>query len=340
MFKHNLGFYSLPFIFTTVCMLSACQPKQTHDYFTGYVEAELIYIAAPQSGWLTQQALQAGKELQVGDLAFQLDDEQQQAQVQEAMARLIQAQAEERNSQQGARVQELDELYAQRKQAKVAVDFAKQEQSRWLNLVEQGLAPAAKATEVESNYASSLANLQAIDASIAVAKLGAREELLASAEAGEQAAQAALSQAQWSLAQRRVQTNVAGMVEEVFYRQGEYVTAGKPVVALMPKDGLIIRFFVPQAELMKVAVGKTVEVSADGSEQTFSATVFHIADSAEFTPPVIYDQENRQKLLFLVEARVQARVQVQGQLTTDVNNANAPRATNLRPGLPVKVHLS
>jgi HlyD family secretion protein len=326
-------------MFITLWVLSACQPKQEPDSFSGYVEAELIYIAAPQSGWLTQQTLQAGQDLQVGDLAFRLDDEQQQAQVQEAMARLIQAQAEERNSQQGARQQELDELYAQRKQAKVAVDFAKQEQTRWLNLVEQGLAPAAKASEVESHYASSLASLQAIDASIAVAKLGAREELIASAEAGEKAAQAALSQAQWSLAQRRVQANVAGMVEEVFYRQGEYVTAGKPIVALMPKDGLIVRFFVPQAQLMKVAVGKTVEVSADGSEQFFNATVFHIADSAEFTPPVIYDQENRQKLLFLVEARVQARVQAQIQ-GSENSHTQAPRATKLRPGLPVKVHLS
>ena len=48
---------------------------------------------------------------------------------------------------------------------------------------------------------------------------------------------------------------------------------------------------------------RPVGVSCDGCEQGLTAKVSFIARSAEFTPPVIYSQEERAKLVFLIEAR-------------------------------------
>jgi HlyD family secretion protein len=92
-------------------------------------------------------------------------------------------------------------------------------------------------------------------------------------------------------------------VEQIYYRPGETVPAGRPVVALLPPGNLKIRFFAPQAILPEIKYGDVVGVSCDGCEKGLTAKVSFIARSAEFTPPVIYSQEERAKLVFLIEAR-------------------------------------
>ena len=303
-------------------LLCSCNSQTEQTTFTGYVEAELVYLASPQSGWINTMPWQAGEPISPNDTAFELDQIQQLAAVNEAQARFDQASAQERNGITGARQEEIDELVAQRKQAEVAKKFAASEKIRWNKLVEQGLAPASKSTQVNADYASSAAKLEAIKASIEVAKLGVRQELTNSAKAAQQAALANLEQAKWQLSQRHVMSHTKGQIEEIFYRQGEFVTAGKPVLAILPDDALIIRFFVPQAALSQFAVGENVSVQADGIAAPVQAKIFHIARSAEFTPPVIYDEQSRQKLMFLIEARLPVQ---------------QDSSTQLRPGLPVEV---
>lgn len=310
--------------------LLACSPPEKTNEFIGYVEAELIYIASPQAGWLTEQSWQAGQQVTNNQQLFRLDESLQVAQVKQAQAMLAQAQAQERNSVTGARQEELAELAALQQAAQVAVDLAKSEQVRWNKIVAQGLAPEATATKVNADYASSVAKIHSIQASIEVARLGARQELINSADAAQQAAQAALEQANWQLSQRQILATMDGHVEEVFFRQGEYVQAGKPVLAILPADALIVRFYVPEPQLVDFKLGQSLQISADGMTQPLKATLFHITRTAEFTPPVIYDQQTRQKLMFLLEARLTADSQ-----STEQNK----QGVMLRPGLPVSVKL-
>jgi HlyD family secretion protein len=121
---------------------------------------------------------------------------------------------------------------------------------------------------------------------------------------------AALRQAQanveWSktrLARRRGVSPADGHIQEVYYRPGETVPPGRPVMALLPPGNLKIRFFAPQPLLPHVKYGQTVDVTCDGCETGLTATVSFIARSAEYTPPVIYSREERAKLVYLIEAR-------------------------------------
>jgi HlyD family secretion protein len=123
-------------------------------------------------------------------------------------------------------------------------------------------------------------------------------------------AEAALRQAranlQWSktrLARRRALSPADGTIQEVYYRPGETVPPGRAVMALLPPGNLKIRFFVPEGLLPDVKYGQTVNVSCDGCDQGLTAKVTFIANSAEYTPPVIYSREERAKLVFLIEAR-------------------------------------
>ena len=81
------------------------------------------------------------------------------------------------------------------------------------------------------------------------------------------------------------------------------MTAGKPVLALLPPQNLKFRFFAPERLLPEIKYGETVTVSCDGCEKGLTAKVSYIARTAEYTPPVIYSLEERAKLVYLIEAR-------------------------------------
>ena len=123
------------------------------------------------------------------------------------------------------------------------------------------------------------------------------------AEATLRQAKANLEWSQTRLMRRNAYSPGDATVEQIYYRPGETVPAGRPVVALLPPSNLKFRFFAPQGVLPEIKIGETVGVSCDGCEKGLIAKVSFIARSAEFTPPVIYSLEERAKLVFLIEAR-------------------------------------
>jgi HlyD family secretion protein len=123
------------------------------------------------------------------------------------------------------------------------------------------------------------------------------------AEAALRQANANLAWSETRLARRRAVSPVDGTIQQVYYRPGETVQPGRPVVALLPPANLKIRFFAAETDLPAIKFGDTVTVSCDNCEKNLRAKVSFIARSAEFTPPVIYSMDERAKLVFLIEAR-------------------------------------
>jgi HlyD family secretion protein len=130
-----------------------------------------------------------------------------------------------------------------------------------------------------------------------------------------------LNSAKTRLARRKVASPATGTIQQIYFRPGEMVPAGRPVVALLPPGNIKIRFFVPEAALPTIALGDTVTVHCDGCAPDLTAKVSFIARSVEYTPPVIYSLDERSKLVFMIEARPQ-------------------RPDNLRVGQPVNVTLA
>lgn len=134
--------------------------------------------------------------------------------------------------------------------------------------------------------------------------------------------QAAFDKARWAFDQKQQFAPADATVHDTLYRQGEFVAAGNPIIALLPPANLKVRFFVPQEKLAQVKVGGTVSVQCDGAAKPFNATVNYIATKAEYTPPVIYSRETRANLVFMIEAKF-----------------SPADAAELRPGQPVDVKL-
>jgi HlyD family secretion protein len=129
------------------------------------------------------------------------------------------------------------------------------------------------------------------------------QKTLEDTEAVLRTAQARLNSSQTRLARRKVFSPVGGSIQQIYFRAGELVTAGKPIVALLPPSNLKLRFFVNEATLPRLKLGDPVTVTCDGCESGIPAKITFIARSSEFTPPVIYSMDERSKLVFLIEAR-------------------------------------
>jgi HlyD family secretion protein len=111
-----------------------------------------------------------------------------------------------------------------------------------------------------------------------------------------------LAQADWNLSKKRQAAPQAGLVFDTLFREGEWVAAGKPVVALLPPQNIKVRTFVPETWLGAIHPGDGVTVSVDGASQSFAGKVSYISPRAEYTPPVIYSKESRNKLVYMIEA--------------------------------------
>jgi HlyD family secretion protein len=306
-----------------LCLLAACSP-QNPNRLQGYIEGEFVYVASPLAGHLEKLAVQRGDQVKVGDLLFALENTAETAVRQEAERRLAQARANLEDAKKGKRPSEVESIEAQLKQAQAALRLSEDELARQEQLAR---APSAT-TPQEVDRARSVRNqdqqrFAQLQADLETARLGARTDQVAAAEANAGALEAALAKAEWDLAQKRQTAPQAGLVFDTLYRQGEWVAAGHPVVALLPPAGVKLRVFVPEPWLGGLHVGDALRVYIDGAGAPVTARVTFVSPQAEYTPPVLYSRENRDKFVFLVEATFEPAV-----------------AAGLHPGQPVDVQFN
>ncbi|CAH1665912.1 HlyD family secretion protein [Chelatococcus asaccharovorans] len=283
--------------------LAACQPGGPPS-FQGYVEADLLFIGPDEAGRLATLSVEEGTTVAKDAPLFAVDDPLQVAARDQAKASLLEAQARlERRIEAQQRPEEIAILRASEARVRAALQLAQSDLDRQQKLFATGNASRAALDNATALRDQNAAQLLEIQRQIEVAELGARDQDIEAARHAVAAAEAALASAQERLTRRQVHAPAAGSIQQVYYRPGEMVPAGRPVVALLPPPNLKIRFFVPEAILPRLDVGQTVAVSCDGCAGDLTAQVSFLSRQAEYTPPVIYSQEERTKLVFMVEAK-------------------------------------
>ena len=302
--------------------LSACSEKPATGW-SGYAEGDYVYVAAPLAGKLESLAVYPGQSVAKNGLLFTLESESERAAQAEAAARLAGAQAQAANTDKGRRAEEIAVTQAQFNQAQAAATLARNELARQQQLVAQGFVAKARVEDANSALSQAQARVAELGAALQVAKLPARVDERSAAQASASAAAESLHQSQWRTGQKQQTSPAAAVVADVFFRAGELVPAGQPVVSLLPPENIKARFFVPEAQVATLSVGQLVQLQCDGCGAAITARISRIATQPEYTPPVIYSNAQRAKLVFMVEAR-----------------ANATDAPRLRPGQPLDVRLA
>lgn len=284
-----------------VCF-TACQPAAQQTW-SGYVEGEYLYLSAPIGGRIDKLAVHAGQQVEANTFLFQLDKEAEEANREEIAARLTIAKAQAENVNKGRRQEELAVIQAQLAHAQTQATLAQNDLQRQQQLVTQGFISKAKLDDALTNVKLTQARVKELNSALAVAKLPSRIDERKAAEANTEATQQALRQATWRSAQKSQNAPVAGQIAEVFFRAGEVVAPGQPILSLLPPANIKLRFFVPEAEIATIKAGQNVQVSCDQCGAPFTATITRISTQAEYTPPVIYSNSQRAKLVFMVEAK-------------------------------------
>jgi HlyD family secretion protein len=173
-----------------------------------------------------------------------------------------------------------------------------------------------------------LANAQqTYDRAAQLSKTGAgTQATLDAAVSSLRVAEARVVTSETRLARRKGSAPVAGTVQQIYFRVGEMVPAQRPVLSIMPPGNMKIRFFVPETDLAKLAIGDEVRVSCDACAPDLTAKIYFIATTAEYTPPVIYSLEERNKLVYLIQARPSR---------PDALRVGQPISVSLNPKIPV-----
>lgn len=279
-------------------------------HLSGYIEGENLFLSSPIAGTVGSITAVEGTRVGGGQQLFTIDPATLSAQGEQAQANVAAAQTQIAAA----------EATARQSQAEVAAAAAEAERAR---------SDLARLESVRRDDAAAVAGKDLDAARAALREANAR---VASAQrtADSRRAQVAAARAQAAGAQggrREVQIQVnqlspiapaAARVEKVFYQPGEWVSANQPIVSLLPDNKVKVRFYVPEQEIARYRPGRSVRFSCDGCGSGLTATIRYVSPRPEFTPPIIYSRDSRDRLVFMVEAYPK-------------------RPADLQPGLPVDV---
>jgi HlyD family secretion protein len=293
------------------------QFQPTHT-LSGYIEGETLYLASPVAGRVAQLGVRRGQRVGGGARLFMVAPQQRAAQGEQATAELQAALAQAEDARKVQRPIELSVLVAQVDAAAATERETRATLTRIEALVRRGIFARARLDDTRAAHDAAVAQLAAARRRVVAATLGAREDQLRAAEARVNQARGALTETSVRMADMSPTAPGPARVEEVFYQRGEWAAANQPIVALIPDDRVWVRFFVPEAEAARYRPGQRVRFRCDGCADDLAATISYVSPRPEFTPPIIYSRDSRDRLVFMVEAR-------------------PDRPAGLVPGLPVDV---
>jgi len=277
---------------------------------SGYIEGENLFLAAPVAGTISTIAAQEGQRVPAGAQLFTIDPATLSAQGEQARAQVAEARTQIASAAANAQQAEAEAVAAS-----ADVDKARRDLNRLLSV--RGDDSAAVAGK---DIDAARAALNAASARLAAARetAQARRAQIAAAQAQESQAKGGEREVAIRVGQLAPPAPSNARVEDIFYRPGEWVAANQPVVSLLPDDRVKIRFFVPEQDVVRYRPGKTVHFSCDSCAAGLTAKIAYVSPRPEFTPPIIFSRDSRDRLVFMVEAL-------------------PAKPANLMPGLPVDV---
>jgi len=280
---------------------AGCSQPQPARY-QGYLEGEFVYVGSPLAGRLETLAVKKGDRVAAGAPLFTLERSAELAAQRQAADQLRAAQSRLDDLRKGSRPSELAALQARLVQARVTADQAQRDLDRAESLFRTTVISQSDFDHAQLAHQQAAQTVDDLAAQLETAQLGGRSDAIAAAAADVSAATAAKERADWNVDQKTQPAPRAALVYDTLYREGEFVGAGLPVVALLPPENLKVRFFVPEADYAALKAGDTVRVAITSRTEPLAAHVSYLSPQPEYTPPILYNRENRAKLVFMIEA--------------------------------------
>lgn len=315
----------LPFLLLAALAAGGALWWHNHDApqpgWQGYVDADYVRVAPTLAGQLVTLSVHRGQQVAAGTPLFAQDDTDECAAQAQAAATLAEAKDRLTNLAKAGRETEIAQAKADLADMIATRDQIAEDLNRNQQLLRSGAATQQTVDQQRAQLASANAHVEAAQAKLRqIQDPTGRQYEIEAQQKVVAAQQAALAQADWRLAQRHVTAPMAAEVADTYAVPGEMIDAGTPVVELLPPGNILVRFFVPETALAGIHLGERLSMHCDNCARDLIARVTFIAPQPEYTPPVIYSEQTRDKLVYMIEA-----------------HPAFAQATLLHPGQPVTV---
>ena len=281
-------------------LLGGCAPP---PLATGYVEGEYVLLAPVETGRIDTLLKKRGDRIAKNEVLVRMEASDAEIALRQAEAALDQAEAQLENLKEGKRPEEIAAIDATVQSAVAQAAEAKRVFDREAELSRRGVNAKADLDRASTALQQAEALVNQTRANLAVARLPARPKEIDAASAQVKQAEEQLADARWRFEQKDLKVPVDGVVEDVVRRQGEIAGPSQPVLSILPDGAVKVRLYVGESYISQLSLGTSIDIRCDGCPKDLSASVTYISSGPEFTPPVIYSLENRQKLVYLIEAR-------------------------------------
>ncbi len=272
----------------------------------GTVEVTEVLISFPVTGTLDQRPPDEGDRVSRGDLVAQLDAREASASLVQAQASAAAAAARLREREAGYREEEIAQAQAGVAEAQAELDYRQAEAGRARALFKGG-AISRKQMDLEQTAADTARQRQqSAREKLRLLHAGYRPEQIAAARAELEQANAAVLAAQVRLQDRKAVSPITGVVLRTHAEVGETLSAGRPALTIGDLASPWVRVYIPETHIGRIRLGSDAEVTVDSHpDRRFSGRVTYVASEAEFTPKNVQTQEERVKLVFAVDVRVE-----------------------------------
>lgn len=279
--------------------------EETVPAYAGYVEADYIYVSPAVTRRIDRMEVREGDVVTPGQFLFAMELTRETAALHAAVARRDVAEANLHNLETGSRDEEIRVIKASLEQALAEQDLARTNLARSQSLFEREIVTTARVDADRAALERANALVSQLRAQLDVAELPARDAQRLAAQAGLDAAVAEVELAQSALDDLSVTAPVAGLVESLYFEAGEVAAAGTPVMAILPPGALSVLFYIPEPARTGFAPGMALALECDGCPEDARATLTRIGSEPQFTPPIIFSREERARLVFRAEARIE-----------------------------------
>lgn len=289
---------SLPLV---ASLFAFCQSPAS--FATGYVEGEFTLVTPVAVSQIMTVSVARGDKVAAGAVLVEMERRDAEIAVAGAKAALSAAQSRLADLREGKRAAEISVIEAQLASARALFTEVERTRERTISLAARGVATNTQKQDAVTAAEVAAAKVAVIEAELAVARLPARPQAITQAQAAVDGARAAHARAIWNLEQRTLSLSEPVTVVDVIRTDGEVAGPSAPVLSVLGEFAVKLRLYVPESSFARIAVGDTLYVGCDACADGLTAQITYISNEPEFTPPVIYSLQNRQKLVYLVEAR-------------------------------------
>lgn len=275
----------------------------------GRIEAVEIDISTKVAGRLREIHVEEGDFVAPGQILARMDTTQMEAQRRQAEAQLRRAAigVETARSFVTQREAEQRAAAAVAEQRAAGLDAAERKLARSEPLAQRNTISQQVLDDDRATAQGARAALGAAEAQLAATEAGisAARAQVVDAEAAVEAAQAAIEAIRADIDDSTLTAPREGRVQYLVSQPGEVLAAGGRVLNMVDLGDVYMTFFLPTAQAGRVAIGADVRLVLDAAPQyVIPATVRFVADVAQFTPKTVETEEERQKLMFRVRARI------------------------------------